>query len=171
MDAEVLQAASGDCTWQWLVKMEAHHSKTKLCFHIQWQIQDSHNKNVDFCIENNLHGRNKLDLSRHSILQEKLWSFKWLGVKIKHKPPPKQYKQNAFITQAFFSVNCSPHHYPDCYTPANLHVNVSTQDEREEKLVPLKERSAHVTVQIVGEVILQVAQPSLQDLRLITARQ
>ena len=84
---------------------------------------------------------------------------------------PSSLKQKSRSLLAFFSVNCSPHHYPDCYTPANLHVNVSTQDEREEKLVPLKERSAHVTVQIVGEVILQVAQPSLQDLRLITARQ
>ena len=39
MDAEELQAASGDFTWQWLMKMESHHSKTKLCFRIQWQIQ------------------------------------------------------------------------------------------------------------------------------------
>ena len=45
---------------------------------------------------------------------------------------------------------------------------VATEDEGEEEFVFLKERATDVTVEVVGEVVRQVAEPPLQLLRLGT---
>ena len=52
----------------------------------------------------------------------------------------------------------------------HLQVEVGAQDEGEAELVLGEQRAAHVLVQVVLEVVLQVAQASLQLLRLIATR-
>ena len=47
----------------------------------------------------------------------------------------------------------------------SLH-QVAAQDEGEKEFIFLKERAADVTVEVVGEVIREVAQPTVKMLRL-----
>ena len=48
-----------------------------------------------------------------------------------------------------------------------LQQNVWAENEREEKFVLLKQRSTHITVEVVGEVVRQVTQTPLYYLGLV----
>ena len=52
----------------------------------------------------------------------------------------------------------------------NLQKDVGAENKREENLVSLHERATHVTVETVRKVVGQVAQATLDNLRLVAAR-
>ena len=51
----------------------------------------------------------------------------------------------------------------------DLQHDTRTENEREQKLVFLEQRTAHVGVEIVGEVLLEILQATGQDFRFETS--
>ena len=54
-------------------------------------------------------------------------------------------------------------------TRSASHEQVAAENEGEEQFVLFEQRAAHVAVEVVGEVVTQVAQALLQVLRLVAA--
>lgn len=74
-------------------------------------------------------------------------------------------QKNACARQQI-SAHVSVYIYPQIYSRHDI----GTQDKREEKLVSLKQRATHVTVETVREVIAQIAESALDYLGLVAER-